>query len=115
MWLTLRASTPNSSTARNAVGTLIPSIRRRNIRHVADNEQFARTRIKNNFRGYPRMAAADHHDLRRLSAFGEAQIAILFMTQSADGKGAVWFDQLLWKWHGTRCCERIEGHTIMPR
>ena len=86
---------------RNAVGTLVRGIGRHNVRHIANDEQFARTRIKNDFGGYPRVAAADHHDLRRLPAFGEAPIPILFVTQPANEKGAVSVDQLLGKWHGT--------------
>ena len=41
------------------------------------------------------------NDLRRLPALGEPPIAVLFVTQTANEKGAVSVDQLLGKWHGT--------------
>src|SRR5262245_10801692 len=94
---------------RNAVGTLVRSIGRHNVRDVANGEQFARTRIKNDFRGYPRVAAADHHDLRGLPAFGKASIPILFVTKAANEKGAVSVDQLLRKWHGTSLQRKHKG------
>jgi len=83
---------------RNAMRAAIGRIDRHQIGDVAHHEQFAGAGIENHLRRHPGIAAADHHHVRRLAAFGQFAIAGLFGRQPLRRKGAVAIEQMLRKW-----------------
>src|SRR5215510_11433235 len=100
----------------NAVGAFVGSVRWNDVRDVADNEQFARTRIENDLGRHARIATADDHDPWRLPAFSEPPVTILLVAEPADEKGTIAVYQLLRKWHDLQFATRCQRcHTIMPR
>ena len=93
MCLTFSAATPNSSAAETPCACAVRRIGRHDIGDVAHDEQFARPRVENHLGRDARVAAADHHDFRRLAAFGELLVAALLLAQAAAEKGGVAFDE----------------------
>ena len=87
---------------RYTVSVSVRRVGRHDVRYVTDNKKFAGPRVKNDFRRNAEVATTDDHDLRGLSAFGKAPVAVLLVAESADEKGAISVDQLLRKCHGGR-------------
>jgi hypothetical protein len=56
-------------------------------------------RVENDFRRDARVAAADHHDFRRLPALRELAVAVLLAAQTRAEKRAMSFDETLGKRH----------------
>ena len=94
MCLTFSACTANSSAADTRALRAVRRVGRHQIGDVAHHEQLARPRVEDHLRRHPRVAAADHHDFRRLPAFGEFAIAVLLALQAAGAERAVAFDQM---------------------
>ena len=93
MCLTLSAATPNSSAAETPWGALVRRIGRHDVGDVAHDEELARARVENDFRRDARVAAADHHDFRRLPAFRELAVAVLLPAQTRAEKRAMSLDE----------------------
>src|SRR5262249_36458117 len=64
-------------------------IGRHQVGDVAHHEQLAGSGIENDFRRYPRVTAADHHDFRRLSMLGQFAIAALLGRKPAGPNGLI--------------------------
>ena len=84
---------------RNAMGALVGRIGRHDVGDVAHDEELARARVENDFRRDARVAAADHHDFRRLPAFRELAVAVLLPAQTRAEKRAMSLDEALGKRH----------------
>ncbi len=73
----------------DAVCGAVRRIGRNEVGDVADDEQFARLGVEDHLRRYPRVAAADHHHLRRLPAFRQFAVARLLGRQALGREGPV--------------------------
>ncbi len=104
--LDLQRRDPEFQRGGNAVGMPVGRIGRHDVRHVADDEQFTRAGVEDDFGRNPRVAAADHHHVGRLPGFRERAIAILLAAQMAVEKDAITFNKTLRKRHELRTLNR---------
>jgi hypothetical protein len=80
---------------RNAVGAAVGGINRHQIGDVAHHEQFTGAGVEDHFGRDTGIAAADHHDFRRLAALGQFAVTRLLGRQALRGEGAIAVDQVL--------------------
>ena len=73
MCFTRSAPTPNSSAAETPCALPVRRVGRHDVGDVAHDEQLARAGVEDHLRRDARIAAADHHDLRRLAALRPAR------------------------------------------
>ena len=99
MCFDLQRGNPEFERGGNAVRLPVGLVGRHDVGDVAHDEELARARVENDLRRDPRIAAADHHDLRRLPGFPKLAIAVLLAAQAAVEKSAIALDETLRKRH----------------
>src|SRR5689334_5180099 len=83
----------------HAVRLCVWCIWRHQVCNIAHDEKLAGPGVENDFRRTSGVAAADHHDLGRLSAACKLAVAVLLGAQAAGKKGTITVDQLTGKRH----------------
>ena len=88
---------------------VVGRIGRHQIGHVADDENLARAGVEDHFWRHAGIAAADQHDARLLTGFGQMLKAVALLPEPSGQKGRIAAHQTVRQDLGFRCFGAGQG------